>query len=310
MAEIRCGHKTDVGRAREVNQDSVTVLRCDGMEGQADALIVVADGMGGRAGGEIAACLTTQALPPAVRAHLWSDHGERTRETFADALVAGIAAANAAVWKRGREEPALRGMGTTCVSLLVRDDLAVIGNAGDSRVYLLRMGDLRQVTHDHVLIYDSKIAALDSEGQPQSRFHNTITRAIGFAAAVQPDITLARLTEGDRLLLCSDGLTNMVDDSEIAALLCAEPDPQSACEQLVAMANDHGGEDNVTVALLDYGRFRSVAPSPSRPVAADDEQPVPLRKRAPQRIRWWILTAAAVLVAGLAVTLLFLIRHR
>ena len=239
-------------------------------------------------GGSVASCLATEVVPATVRNHLAGLPEEVTNDGLVNSLVAGLTSANDAVWKRGKHEPELRGMGTTCVALLARGDRAVIGNAGDSRVYLLRNETFIPVTHDHVLIYEFQAERnLDERrtGEPLSPDHHPRDR---FAAAFEPDITLLRMREGDRLLLCSDGLTNMVEDDEIARLLLSESDPQEACELLAQAANRTGGEDNMSVALLQYGEFIPSQPAePKRPPggrATRTTACAPLQFRPPQAV--------------------------
>ncbi len=302
MIDIRCAHTTDTGLERQINQDCVAIALGDELRGASDALIVVADGMGGRSGGEIAARLTAQTLPDAVRSHLEASTEGGRRERLGDALYAGFTAANQAVWRRGKNEPGLQGMGTTCVAALARDGTAAIANAGDSRVYLLRDATMTLVTHDHVLIHDSGLEPLSPGEQPRSRFHKTITRAIGYASSVEPDITLIRLREGDRLLLCTDGLTNMVSDSEIERMLRSVADPQDACNLLVDAANRNGGIDNVTVAILQVGSYLPVianeAEQPNVDEMSNTARSLPPRGRR----SWRVFTLCAlILLAGFAI---------
>ena len=207
MTALTHGQKTDVGRVRKANQDSLAVVEADGLDRCADALFVVADGMGGRAGGEIASLLTVQTIPDVVRDVLAGQNGAAPDEAMSAALREGIVAANEAVWARSRSTPDLRGMGTTCVAALVKGDLAAVGHVGDSRIYRLREGVLTQLTEDHSLVQEHVRAGDLTRAEARaSRYKNVITRAIGAANEVEPEIKLIDLLVGDTLLLCSDGL--------------------------------------------------------------------------------------------------------
>jgi len=242
---------------REVNQDNYALLHREDLNGFADCLCVVADGMGGMAGGEIASQRTIEIVPAVVREVLEEGGAEPVGPAvLTEALRQAIAAANDAVWRESRSHPHLRGMGTTCVAVLLRGHLAAIANVGDSRLYLLRGGDLIQLTHDHSLVQEHvREGNLTREEARVSRYRNVITRAIGIAAEVEPDLELLQLEEGDTLLLCTDGLTAMVDEQDIAAALSAIEEAQEATDWLVEAANRQGGVDNTTVVVIRYGAF-------------------------------------------------------
>ena len=143
------------------------------------------------------------AAAKSVRRQLAEQAGELTQDVLCDVVHAALIAANGEVWQTGREDPELKGMGTTCVLALVRDDMAAVGSAGDSRVYLLRDDKLVPVTNDHVLLHSAIPGETDASEPSKSRFHSTITRAIGFGAVVEPDVTFLKLHDRDILLLCS-----------------------------------------------------------------------------------------------------------
>src|SRR5205085_94191 len=169
-----------------------------------------------------------------------------------------LCAANGEVRKEARSTRELRGMGTTCVAALIRDRMAAIGNVGDSRAYLLRDGKMRQVTEDHSLVQEHiRSGDLSEEEAQVSRYRNVITRAIGISDDVEPDVDIVNLQDGDLLLICTDGLTNMVREAQIARVLIEEPDPQSACERLVKTANANGGVDNITTIVIQNGEHAS-----------------------------------------------------
>jgi PPM family protein phosphatase len=242
------GKQTDVGRVREVNEDGCLV---DDRMG----LFAVADGMGGHQAGEVASATALEALRAAVAS------GEPIRDA--------IDRANDAVLERSAGDERLRGMGTTMTAgTLAAGGTLLLGHVGDSRAYLARDGELTQVTEDHSLVEElvrgGKLTPEQAEVHPQ---RSVITRALGIEPAVEIDLYPVELHEGDRMLLCSDGLTTMVRSEEIAAILQREPDPQRAANKLVEAANAAGGEDNITVLVIDVAGDDS---GPTAAVAVDE----------------------------------------
>jgi protein phosphatase len=253
MPTLTAASLTDTGRVRKINQDSVAVFTADQLECRLDGLFVVADGMGGKAGGEIASRVAVETVPDVVQEVLNELTDGAGAAALSQALREGLEAANNAVYTQARANPELRGMGTTCVAALLRDGQALIGNVGDSRVYLLRGGRLSQVTDDHSLVQEHVRAGELTEEQARgSRFKNVITRAIGIANTVEPDIHRVDLEPGDTLLLCSDGLTNMVSEPDIEWML-SDQDVERTCRKLVDAANRNGGVDNITAVVVRYG---------------------------------------------------------
>ena len=236
MTVLRSGSASDVGRVRTVNED----LAFEGL-----TLFAVADGMGGHVGGEIAAQVAIDTLK-----------GEFARTTSVDGLAAAVHEANRAVWERGRTDPDLRGMGTTltAAALVATDqgDRLVIANVGDSRTYQLHGDELIQVSTDHSVAEELVARGELSEEEAAVHPHRHIlTRVLGVGPSVDVDIWEVVPEEGDRFLLCSDGLTNEVSSDRIANVLTGSRDPQEAADSLVAMANKAGGSDNITVVVLD-----------------------------------------------------------
>ena len=261
--QLDIGLATDVGRVRRTNQDSAGVWLQEELSGSADGLFVVADGMGGRAGGEIASRLAVDTVASNVAKQLPAERAEVTPEDLVRTLHRALEAANDAVWKRSNEDPELQGMGTTCVAVLIAGDVAAVGNVGDSRVYRLRQGVLTQITCDHSLVQEYVNAGELSPAEARnSRFRNVITRAIGGAPTVEPDVDLVDLASGDTLLLCSDGLSTMLTDAAIARILASTATAQDAADRLVAAANLQGGMDNITVIVVRYGPFQPMAVPP------------------------------------------------
>src|SRR5690349_10898567 len=176
VVTLSLGFKTDVGRKRDNNQDSYAVLGRDNLDGKLDALLVVADGMGGARGGEIASGLVAQTVPQAVRDALIERNGTAAPLDTTRLLEQTITRANSSVWKRQQEQSELRGMGTTCVAALLMGDRLTVGNVGDSRAYLLRDGRLSQITEDHSEIWEQvRSGRMTREEARVSRFRNTIT---------------------------------------------------------------------------------------------------------------------------------------
>lgn len=236
MIELAAGGASDVGRVRSVNQDSWVI---------GDGLWAVADGMGGHQGGEVASRMAIDSF----QAHML--------EPTSDAVVEAAQQANAAVHQRSSQDAKLRGMGTTlCAMALVGLDgedqeLAVI-NIGDSRCYQWRDGLMTQITRDHSLVEDMREAGQITEAEAAVHPHrNIVTRALGIQPDVEVDEFFVAPKTGDRYILCSDGLFNELSNEKIGATLRRLVDPQDACSELVRLANEAGGRDNVTCVVVD-----------------------------------------------------------
>ncbi|MFO1536667.1 MAG: Stp1/IreP family PP2C-type Ser/Thr phosphatase [Actinomycetota bacterium] len=228
---LRIAAHTDVGRVRAGNEDSLLVSD-DGR------LIAVADGMGGHQGGEVASATAVATLRAEIGAG----------RSVEDAVVT----ANRAVHERADGDPALRGMGTTLTAGIVTGSSLRIAHVGDSRAYLLRNGELRQVTVDHSVVAELIAAGeLTEEEALVDRRRSMITRALGIDREVAVDVVTVDLRAGDRLLLCSDGLTTMLRDPAIRTILGDAPTPDAAATALVDAANAAGGVDNITVIVAD-----------------------------------------------------------
>lgn len=248
--------ETDVGRVREGNEDSYLVD---------EPLFVLADGMGGHRAGDVA----SQTAIDAVKEGLG---GRRPRP---QELAAALQDANASILAKGREDSSLAGMGTTCTLLYVEDEHAHIAHIGDSRAYLLRAGRFEQLTEDHTLVErmvrEGRISREDAEHHPQG---NVVTRALGLDESIDVDLIALELQPGDRVLLCSDGLSSMVDRDRIRVVLAETDDLRAAAVELVALANEAGGEDNITVVLVEATDEARAPSSPAPEVRRrDDERP-------------------------------------
>ena len=285
---------TDIGRVRERNEDSYLVE---------PPLYAVADGMGGARGGAVASSLALDKLEELFR----SGKGSLTEL---------IRSANRAVFERSISDRKVSGMGTTLTAATVDDEGAHLGHVGDSRAYLLRAGALRQLTDDHTLVNRMVKAGEITPQEAGTHPHrNVLTRSVGTEPEVDVDVEDVPLIDGDRLLLCSDGLTGMVTEPQIQAILEAAPDPQDAADRLIKAANRAGGIDNITVVdprhPRGHARRRAEGPDTSR--RADPEERSreaastaivgPQRRRRPSRasIKKWSIRVGVVVVAALAV---------
>ena len=239
MRSILAAGRTDVGQVREGNEDALLIR---------DGLFAVADGMGGHLAGEVASATALELLENALDGRVFQD-SEAARAALSDTVVE----ANQRVSSLAEENPEYRGMGTTLTAAMVEGRRVHIAHVGDSRAYLLRNGQFQQLTDDHTLVQhlvdEGQITAAEAESHPQ---RSIITRAIGVAEEVEVDTFTVDLRPGDQLLLCSDGLTGVVEDSDIAERLREDASPQDVVDGLVGLANDAGGPDNITVVLLRY----------------------------------------------------------
>lgn len=246
MSKPASGAASDTGRLREHNEDSYLVR---------PPVYAVADGMGGHAAGEVASRLALESLETAA---LDSDSGPK-------AIRSALAEANRVIFEQSSGEGPSRGMGTTCALLLLTDGAVHVGHVGDSRIYLLRGDSLTQLTRDHTVVADMVDKGLMTDEQAMTdSSRGYLTRALGGAAAVDPDVRTVTIEPKDRFLLCSDGLTTMVADDQIRLILQREADPQAAAEALVAAANEAGGEDNITALVVDPATDLAPAGKPQR----------------------------------------------
>ncbi len=238
---------TDVGRVRRDNQDSYAFRQLT----DDTAVLVVCDGMGGAQSGSVASAIAVEAFSAEVE-KLCAAGAPRDSEGRELVLIRAAAAANRRVFDTAQRDPDCEGMGTTLVGALVLPGEAYIANVGDSRCYLLRGGEARQLTTDHsyvqVLVNRGEITPEEARHHPR---RNVITRAVGVDSEVGCDILRLETCPGDRLLLCSDGLTNVLDDGELAERSAAEADPERYARSLLEMTLERGAPDNVTVVLAE-----------------------------------------------------------
>ncbi len=285
--KLATGQATDNGRARDNNEDSYLV--------DADhALFAVADGMGGHLGGEVASATAIEALR--------SEYAKGTPVSDA------IEYANRAVIERAVGHEELTGMGTTLTAVAVAGaNQLLIGHVGDSRAYLLRDDTMEMITDDHSLVAElvreGRLTPEQAEAHPQRAI---VTRALGVDDEVNVDVYTLDVRQGDRVIVCSDGLNTMLRDRDIERVARSQSDPQRAAEALVNAANDAGGEDNITVVIVDVLDVSAPVASntaaiPAANVAApvpEPEQPVPTRPRGSRArtVRGVIIVLVPILV--------------
>lgn len=240
MRKVTACGKSDIGKKRSSNQDSILVNDKLG-------LYAVADGMGGHKGGETASSMALEILNGAV-SKITDKKGSIQVAPF---LKEAISLASMKIYERSLMDESLRGMGTTLVSLLFDDGNAYIAQVGDSRVYLYRDGDLWKITEDHSLINEQVRSGLITRQEAEKlNYKNVITRSVGFEEMVNVDVYTREVESGDMFLLCSDGLTSMISDDDIKKAIDQEGDISKAVDKLINRANDAGGADNVSVILL------------------------------------------------------------
>ena len=245
MSTVRVGAATDVGQVRELNEDSYSA---------GEHLAVVADGIGGHAAGEVASALAVDTITSYFANH-----------PNAAGLTKAVERANEAVGQAAAESTEQQGMGTTVVGIGVtsgrRDELVLsLVSVGDSRAYRFTDDSLEQITEDHTVAAErQRRGEITEEQAATDRQRHVLTRALGIPQALEVDQWRISLARGDRLLLCSDGLCNEVSDQEIAGVLRTTADPQAAAEELVRLARDHGGRDNITVLVVDPGQDARLA---------------------------------------------------
>ncbi len=250
---LRYAVRSDVGLLREGNEDSAYA---------GPRLLAVADGMGGHAAGEVASALTITSM-----AELDS---EQPSGDMLTALASAVATANSRLQEKIIANPAVEGMGTTLTALLWSDGHAAVCHIGDSRGYLLRQGELYQITHDHTLVQslvdEGRISVADVSTHPQ---RSLLLRALDGRSAAEPDLSVHDAMPGDRYLLCSDGLSGVVSDETLRDTLEAVADPEAAARELIDLANAGGGPDNITCIVADVvDTATSRVPLPSTPVLA------------------------------------------
>ena len=268
--ELRAAKLTDVGLARPHNEDYVDFsIPSDPRQlAQKGSIFLVADGMGGHQAGEVA----SKGAVEATMAHYLAD----TTHDVGTSLVRAFRAANQQLYTQAEGDPSKGGMGTTLVAAVILGRKVYVANVGDSRAYLINRRGITQITEDHSWVEEQVRAGLLNE--EQARRHpqrNLVTRALGSKPAVEVDLFEGEITAGDTLLLCSDGLTGRVADQEIAAIV-QEAQPLEAARRLVALANERGGNDNITVLIIGA---EEATPTVRAPISAAGKPQVRRRSR-------------------------------
>lgn len=236
--------KTDIGMVRDTNQDAFKIIAL----GAGSGLALVCDGMGGARGGDTASTIAKKVITETVQQAYRDVMGaEAVKSMIAEA----IASANRAIYQTSRDHPELSGMGTTVVLCLLHQQRAYAAHVGDSRLYLMRQNVLTQITKDHSFIQEmvdrGEISSEEARVHPGK---NIITRAVGVHWDVDADFYTLDLNPGDRLLLCTDGLTNLCPDERLSSIL-QNSSIEEAAEAMIRSANQEGGHDNITVVIVE-----------------------------------------------------------
>ncbi len=241
------GAMTDVGKVRAINEDNFTARENLG-------LFMVADGLGGQNAGEVASKMAIET----IESHLNDEKnplvGEYKEEFSRDTnrMLSGIRLTNSAIYEAGQRNSKQLGMGTTISSVFINGDVMSLAHVGDSRIYRIRGERLERLTTDHSVVEEQlKRGVITEVEAAESKYKNVITRALGAEETIEIDADEEVLLDRDKILLCTDGLTDMVGDEEILRMIIRNgDDPQKACEELVDVANVKGGMDNITAILL------------------------------------------------------------
>ena len=238
--------KSDVGRMRSNNEDSVLV-------NEASAVMVLADGMGGHQAGEVASHLATNHIDQNIRQWLGQFKEKTISKNLKKAISRFVNQASTIIFNQSYSNYEQRGMGTTVVVAVLHKSRMTIGHVGDSRAYLLREGQLERLTKDHTKFQElMEEGVLKSDASNCGNFKNMLTRAVGIMPCVDVEFIQYKVQAGDVLLMCSDGLTDMVTDKEIEMVLLQNSAPSETCNRLIAKANEAGGVDNISVALAVF----------------------------------------------------------
>jgi len=244
----KIGMITDVGKVRTIDEDSILVADLSfgiNSESEKFLLLAVADGMGGHAKGEEASKIALNTLTKTIIPELFGD------TSFTELLENGIKNANQEILDYTTKNPESSGMGTTTVCALVKGNDIHLVNVGDSRAYVISNDEIRRVTKDHsyvqALIDEGKITEEEAREHPQK---NVITKAVGIMESVEPDTMKLTLDNDESLLLCCDGVIAHLNDEDIHKIICNASNPQNACQQIVDLANERGGTDNISLIIL------------------------------------------------------------
>ena len=239
---LKTASLSDPGIRRAMNQDMVYSSELP--VGNLPDLFMVADGMGGHKAGDYASRCAVDTIVRSVMEDAQTDQEEIFRKA--------ISVANEEILEKSTEDPNFEGMGTTLVACTIKENLMKVANVGDSRLYLLRNHKITQITEDHSLVQEMvRLGKIDQENARNHPKKNIITKAVGVVPEVEADYFDVPLEKGDEILLCSDGLSNMLEDEEIRMIMEAGRDITEQAEALVRAANDNGGKDNISVIVIE-----------------------------------------------------------
>jgi protein phosphatase len=248
FGSLRIGSTTDVGRKRTLNEDSIMAIETQSAfeaNQVSRCVVIVGDGMGGHQKGEVASAIGVRTVAEVVQRSLLDGEAD-----LAGSIRQAIEEANNRILDYSVNHSECQGMGTTLTAAVIDGQQLVVGHVGDSRAYVIDENEIVQITRDHSMVQD-----MVEKGQitrEQARNHpsrNVITRVVGYYGKVEPDIFRATLKEGDRVLVCCDGLVIHLTDEEIKQIVLQTPDPQEASSKLVTVANEKGGQDNISVIV-------------------------------------------------------------
>jgi protein phosphatase len=231
--------KTDKGLVRKENEDAFCIEKDLG-------LLAIADGMGGHASGEVASKMAIEILRESLK---------KEGEPLPDRLSSGVKLANRTIYEAAQSQPQLNGMGTTLTALQLDGNRLSIAHVGDSRAYLIRGGVIEQLTDDHTIVSEQVARGMITrEEAARSDMRNILSKALGIAPEVDVDMEELTVSEGDQLVLCSDGLSELISDDEILSEVQSSKRPEIVCDELVNLAIQRGGEDNITVIVAHFHR--------------------------------------------------------
>ncbi|HIY57790.1 MAG TPA: Stp1/IreP family PP2C-type Ser/Thr phosphatase [Candidatus Tetragenococcus pullicola] len=237
--------RSDIGKRRTTNQDYAEAFTNQ----NGYHLALLADGMGGHRAGDVASQKVVTEL-----GKKWQSSQITESEKAVQWLIQRIQEENTAIYEAGQQQEKLQGMGTTVEAVAILENQIAVGHVGDSRIYLLRDGQLMQLTEDHSLVNELvKSGELTKEMAAVHPQKNIVTRSVGMPGNVDVDVAVYDIHAYDRLLICSDGLTNMVSEEEIGHLINSSSSLEDACQRLIDKANAYGGLDNITVFLISFG---------------------------------------------------------
>lgn len=248
MNRVESAGLTDTGRKRDINQDAFFLNDRAG-------LYIVADGMGGHKAGDVASRMVVETLRDSLTGPEKipvSDYSDAALSTEANRLQSAIQLANRNVYKASRKHDDFRGMGTTVSAVYISGDTIIGANVGDSPIYLIHRNQINEISESHTLAAENTMSGPNGESRPDEAAHHILTRAIGVDETVTAHICEIHRFSGDILVIGSDGLSNKVSREEINAAAQSMPPPK-ACRHLVALANERGGEDNITVLIAKIG---------------------------------------------------------